>query len=70
METKLDSLHEKVDVTNNTLVLHIDEDKKSFGLVHNDLKEHERKIIKVMSVGGFLLIILGWVVNAIISNHA
>lgn len=80
MQRQFDTTHEKLDMVTNTLSSsvkgfqdrldgHEKENVTDFKDVNDKVVDSEKKIIKMMAAGGFILIVLGWIANAVIQHH-
>ena len=80
VQTSLDSVKNTMDNLQDTIVgsvkgfnkrldSHEKEDKKEFSEVRDRVVESEGKIIKIMAIGGIVLIVMGWIANALIQKH-
>lgn len=69
LDTVTDTLSSSVKGFQNRLDKHEKENVSDFTKVNERVVDSEKKIIKMLAVGGFILIVLGWIANAIIQHH-
>ena len=73
---KIDTVHDKLDTVNNTILQHCEDDRKNFDNVQNRLSNGDkqfsnlkRDITRLVTIGGIILVVAGWIANALIQRY-